>query len=94
MPYVVSTIITNIYGLLTAFHAEEKFGEVEYSDWGLVQYYLYIIQDYFADYPWQIVTSYSIAIICVIVQVVLLSMFFVQVMLQQRRGRKERTLYQ
>lgn len=93
MPYVVSTIITNIYGLLTAFHAEEKFGEVEYSDWGLVQYYLYIIQDYFADYPWQIVTSYSIAIICVIVQVVLLSMFFVQVMVQQRRARKEKKLY-
>lgn len=94
MSNVISIISWAFHLFQPAFHAEEVFGEVEYSGLGLLRYYLYMVEDHFADYPWQIVTSYAITVGSTIAVVVLLLMFLRRVTVQQRRNRKEAKLYE
>lgn len=96
MSDVILTIIYTLRSLpLSAlFYAEERFGEVEYDGWGLIKYYLFVIEDHFADYSWQIVTAYIITVGSLVALCVLLMMFFMKVMVQHRRDRKEAKLYE
>lgn len=73
--------------------ATTDFGTVEYKGWAVIMYYIHLIQNYFQGYPWQIVTSYTIAMDSIIALIVLFLMFLFRVWRQQRRDKKEKELY-
>ena len=70
--------------------ATTDFGTVEYKGWAVIMYYINLIQNYFQGYPWQIVTSYTIAMDSIIALIVLFLMFLFRVWRQQRRDKKEK----
>lgn len=73
---------------------QSDFGSVEYSGLELIKYYLNLLENNFAGYPWQIVTSYTIALYCIIMLVVLFMLFLFRVWRHQRRQKKEKRIYE
>ena len=73
---------------------QSDFGSVEYSGLELIKYYLNLLENNFSGYPWQIVTSYTIAMTCIIMLVVLFMLFLFRVWRHQRRKKKEKEIYE
>lgn len=73
---------------------QSDFGSVEYSGLELIKYYLNLLENNFSGYPWQIVTSYTIAMTCIIMLVVLFMLFLFRVWRHQRRKKKEKETYE
>ena len=73
---------------------QSDFGPVEYSGLELIKYYLNLLENNFSGYPWQIVTSYTIALTCIIALVVLFMLFLFRVWRHQRRQKKEKRIYE
>ena len=73
---------------------QSDFGSVEYSGLELIKYYLNLLENNFSGYPWQIVTSYTIALTCIIALVVLFMLFLFRVWRHQRRQKKEKRIYE
>ena len=67
---------------------------MEYSGLELIKYYLNLLENNFSGYPWQIVTSYTIAMTCIIMLVVLFMLFLFRVWRHQRRKKKEKEIYE
>ena len=73
---------------------QSDFGSVEYSGLELIKYYLNLLENNFSGYSWQIVTSYTIAMTCIIMLVVLFMLFLFRVWRHQRRKKKEKEIYE
>lgn len=73
---------------------QSDFGSVEYSGLEMIKYYLNLLENNFSGYPWQIVTSYTIAMTCIIMLVVLFMLFLFRVWRHQRRKKKEKEIYE
>ena len=73
---------------------QSDFVSVEYSGLELIKYYLNLLENNFSGYPWQIVTSYTIAMTCIIMLVVLFMLFLFRVWRHQRRKKKEKEIYE
>lgn len=98
--HIIYNILTNCLntvmplGDLPASYAATVFGgPVELDRMELLKFYIHLIEDFYAGYPWQVVASYNISIGCMIALVVLFVMFLVKVQVQQHRVKKEARLY-
>lgn len=85
--------ITQPGGLPALYTGTVFGGPVELDRWELFKFYIHMIDDFYADYPWQVVASYNISIGCMIALVVLFVMFLCKVQIQQHRKKKEAKLY-
>ncbi len=68
------------------------FEDVEMSGWEVVRYYMNLFLHQFDDYSWQIITSYNIAVGCIIALVVLFIMFFIRVRKRNRVKKKAKEI--
>lgn len=83
-----------LLGDLPVSYAATVFGgPVELDRVELLKFYLHLIEDFYAGYPWQVVASYNISIGCMVALVVLFIMFLIKVQIQQHRVKKEARLY-
>ncbi len=64
----------------------------EFSGWDLVKFYLNVYDNYYADYSWQIVLSFTIMFYCILMLVTLFFMFWVRVWKESYRKRKKEKL--
>lgn len=78
---------------MPAHCASNDYGDVEFTIWGVVKYYLHLGEDYFAGYPWQIVTSYTITVGSIIALIILFVMFLIKVRIEERKKKKEAKLH-
>ncbi len=92
------TLLTTTSCVLTAIYAplldSGVFEPVEFSGWDLVRYYFHLMQNFFAGYSWQIVTSYHITLYSVITLVLLFLLFWAKVMKASRRKAKAQKIYE
>ncbi|MBQ0073084.1 MAG: HEAT repeat domain-containing protein [Prevotella sp.] len=83
MTYILSgTILT----------AGSLFQPVEFSDVQIVKYYCMLIQSFFSEYSWQMVTSYNITFYSIIALIFLFGLFCYKVWRQQKRDKIEKRL--
>lgn len=98
-------MVQNIYHIITcldcnvkmlvkalAYLAQSDFGVVEFHGWEILKYYIHLVDNEYADYPWQIVASYFITIASMVALVLLFLMFIFKVWNQLRRKRKEKNM--
>lgn len=71
-------------------------GEVEgvsYSGIDTLQYYLYLVTNYFAEYAWQVRLCYLIVLGCILTMIVVFSLFMRSVVRRKNYLKKQQKLY-
>ncbi len=91
--HIAYTVQVLVQHFTLACSIQSDYGTVEFSGWELIKYYYHLLDNHFAGYPWQIVTSYSIAVGSIIMLLVLFFLFLFKVWRQQHRKHKEEMLY-
>ena len=52
---------------------------VEFSGWEVIGYYLNNIQNYLAEYSWQVRTAYGLIVGCIFVMIILFGLFILMI---------------
>lgn len=71
---------------------DSPIGPVDFSDIHILKYYWLLLQSFFSEYSWQMVTSYNITFLSIIALNFLFFLFLIKVRQQQKRKRKETKL--
>ena len=92
------TSLTTTFHLLTTLYAplldSGVFEPVEFSGWEVIRYYIYLIQNFFSGYSWQIVTSYHITLYSCIMLAGLFILFWIKVTKASRRKAKAQKIFE
>lgn len=62
--------------------------DIRFSGLDLASYYISLVQNYFADYSWQVRTAYGIVVGCIVVMLVVFFCFVHDIFARRRRTRR------
>lgn len=87
MAYALNHIICS-----SLLAAADPMGPVELYDVQILKYYYLLVQSFFSEYSWQMVTSYNITVYSIIALFFLFGMFLYKVWRQEKRAAVEKQL--
>lgn len=67
--------------------------DVAYNGWDVFYFYTHMFRNYFAGYPWQVKTSYTIVVGCIVMTLLVYLLFIRDIIIHSREKKRENKVH-